>query len=288
MDFETTPEPIRRRSPLTKIGWSIAAFAFVLAFAANGVLAQGAGRFEDAAAVTHRIALLIMLVGMITAMIGHRIDWFASRSPPRPPEPIPLAEPIPLPASSPSPWGAVAQWSEQVVDAEVADERLSASNEPATEAELSPSPRRELVSAELRFDRGALLAIAFVFGLTFVTTAFEAILLLAPAALSFPVAMVTIFALNVVVALAAFLGRSYLRAFAFGAWLPALGLLLALPLLLERLFLPVRTFGMNEADHDMAMNVAIGAMLVVPGGMLGTLVLVVTRSLNSVPVARGG
>lgn len=93
---DTPPPP--PSSPLVRIGWRITAAGAVVAFVSVGVLEQGASAYEETAADVHRLAMWTMFVGMLLALVGHRITWNRRTNPGRIPAPSP-----PAPAHSAAP-----------------------------------------------------------------------------------------------------------------------------------------------------------------------------------------
>jgi len=245
MDFDTpgeTPEPPRQRFTLAKLGWWIGGSGFLLAFCAVAVLGQGATRFEETASTVHSISLLVMLVGMVIAFIGHRVHWIMNR---------PVAPRAPV-AELP------------VLDAQI----------------VEPNPDEESWqdAADQSPSRKSLAALGFVFCLTVGIAMVEVLLLVMNPPTSLILVGLAILALTAALVIAAYRGTSHLRAFALGALVPSVLMLLLIPVLFHVAFEPVWSGRAAMHQRILAHVAMIGWMLILPAGLFGAIVWEVRRS----------
>lgn len=236
-----TPPPARLT--VAKVGWWIGGAGFMLALVAVAVLGQGATRFEAAASAIHRVALLVMLVGMLIALVGHRASWLKGR--------VSILR---------SP-----RVEQPVLDAQVID--VGPNGVPT-----APAAKGKVILLE------PMMAFAFVFALTVCLAISEALLLLFRPSIGLSFAAGANVVLGLALALAVYFGKSYLRAFALGASVPAFCLLCLTPILFMvasgQLFSASRLL-----RHDSLMLlVMLGWLSILPAGLLGVMVIVFLRA----------
>lgn len=235
-----TPPPARLT--VAKVGWWIGGAGFMLALVAVAVLGQGATRFEAAASIAHRIALLVMLVGMLIALVGHRASWLKGRL-------SILRSP---------------RVDQPVLDAQVID--------------VEPNRVRTAPAAEVKaILLEPMMAFAFVFCLTLVLSISEAMLLLFGALIGLSIAGVANIAVGLALALAVFFGKSYLRAFALGASVPAFCLLCLTPFLFTFASGQFMSWSRFFRHDSLVLLVMLGWLSIVPAGLVGVMVIVFLR-----------
>jgi len=240
-ETDSTAATPPKQFTLAKLGWWIGGVGFLLALGAVAILGQGATKLETAAAVVHRFALFIMLVGMMTALVGHRASWLKDR--------VHLLR--------------TTQLEPPVLDAYVLD------FDPATRP---PAP----LSNVARLDE-PLVPLAIVFCLTVGLASGAAIMLL----LDYTTGLIMAGMLNILLALALVLiagfGKLYLRAFALGGLVPVFFLMCITPSLFmaaggQNVFLDRLT--------SPQLLVMFGWLSIIPAGLLGVMALVATRGMR--------
>lgn len=282
-----------RTLSLATAGWVVAGIGFFVAFVAVAVMGQGATRYEEFASGVHRGALLVMLGGMLLAFIGHRIHWLRARNRGTAESVDPSFTFERQPFDPPYVDAQIVDSTvieAELVDTQLVDSRVQDDQHVAFRASQLVAPtilqaeRDALARPDLTDQvsvREMSLAGLYAFGLT-VAVVVSALMLVFLGSDYSPHTSVTPTVLMLLAHLiTAGCARGYLRAFAWGALVPTMVTLCAVPTLLDR---PMsNTFAMN-ADAAWATSVGLNLLYwiaAVPSGFAATGIMALHRHARS-------